>query len=218
MQATDIKYALTKQAEQAGEAANRKAQIEQEAKGAAEQQARFEQQARHFRQAGDTKSALEKEAAAQEAAATKAEMEKQAAFMRQQCETYVKSMQQLTKQLEERDIAISERDQALQKASKKWEQAVQSMAHASMSQQELLQQRRAMRAKLLPLPEMEPDDWHITVVMGPAGLGKSSFVLELLISLGYSGAPTRPCCSSVSQYLHGYACFGLCDSFLALDP
>ena len=193
MQATELKDTLKEQAQQAERAVEQKAQLEQAAKQAGEEQAHLEQQAQQFRRAADTKAAQVKEAAAREAAARKAEMDKQVAALKQQCEGYMTTMHQLSKQLEDRDSAINERDQALQEASRKWEQAVQSMAHTSMTQEELQRQRKAMRAKLLPLPEMDQDDWHITVVMGPAGLGKSSFVLELLISLGYPGLCLSVC-------------------------
>lgn len=90
----------------------------------------------------------------------------------------------LMTQLDSRSQALREQQEQARQAQEKWLQAVKHMGHVTMPLEQLLEQRQAMRAKLLPTTDMQPgckpDDWHITAVVGPAGKGKSSFVRELL--------------------------------------
>lgn len=66
--------------------------------------------------------------------------------------------------------------------------ALAQCKHLTLPLDKLLLQRTALRPKIMPEPEMQAADWRIVAVVGPAGVGKSSFVKNVVRTLGYPGA------------------------------
>jgi GTP1/Obg family GTP-binding protein len=102
--------------------------------------------------------------------------------------------QKLMQQLSELQSAIHQRDeqikvhqQTAEISLRAWEQAVGKYVHLACTPEDLRQYRRQVRKSLLPLPEMKAAQWNFVVALGPAGVGKSSFVKRQLMQWGKHG-------------------------------
>jgi acetyl-CoA carboxylase alpha subunit len=108
----------------------------------------------------------------------------------------LQKMQALMRQLEERDAAMLVTQQKVVQERDRWSKAVANLDHLTMPVSDLLKLRGDMRSRLAQqadaLMNTKPRDWHISVVIGPAGRGKSSFICDVLSSAGYPGRGVSP--------------------------